>query len=66
MGCSVPILADKGFRVQDLMPAGVTVNVPPFLYSKQFTVPKVKMTTAIAHARIHVEWAIQGIIVFGF
>lgn len=55
------ILADKGFRIQDIMPTGVTVNVPPFLYSEQFTVAEAKVTTAIARARIHVERAIQRI-----
>jgi len=31
------VLADKGFVIQDLMSAGVSVNVPPFLVPSQFT-----------------------------
>lgn len=49
------ILADKGFLLHDLLPQGVTVNIPPFLNKPQFTKEQVIETTRIARARIHVE-----------
>lgn len=55
------VLADKGFVINDLMPPGVSVNVPPFLVRSQFTKEEVMMTTRIARARIHVERAIERI-----
>lgn len=53
------VIADKGFLIADLLPAGVTLNIPPFLLEKQFTPKQVAMTTNIARARIHVERAIR-------
>ena len=50
------ILADKGFLIQDILPEGVTVNVPPFLYTK-FTEQEILLTKEIASCRIHVERA---------
>jgi len=58
------ILADKGFLLHDSLPQGVTVNIPPFLTTQQFSTAQVKETTRIARARIHVERAIQRIKVF--
>lgn len=55
------ILADKGFVMQDLVPQGVSVNVPPFLKNKRFTLEEVKTTKSIARARVHVERAIARI-----
>ena len=55
------VLADKGFLIQDLMPQGVTLNLPPFLTTGQFTRAQCTMTATIARARIHVERAIQRI-----
>ena len=52
------ILADKGFVMQDLLPAGVSLNVPPFLKNRRFTKEEAQLTTTIARARIHVERAI--------
>ena len=52
------ILADKGFVMQDLLPAGVSLNVPPFLKNKRFTKEEAQLTTMIARDRIHVERAI--------
>ena len=49
------ILADKGFLIQDLAPPGVTVNIPPFLMNKRFSVAEVMRTRSIAQARIHIE-----------
>lgn len=55
------ILADKGFLIQDLLPAGVSLNIPPFLSTPQFTEAQVYETQKIAKARIHVERAIRRI-----
>ena len=51
------ILADKGFLIQDLLPAGVSLNIPPFLEHGKFTESEVKLTRKIASCRIHVERA---------
>jgi len=55
------ILADKGFVMQDLLPPGVSLNVPPFLKHGKFTREEARLTTTIARARIHVERAIARI-----
>lgn len=55
------ILADKGFLIKDLLPAGVSLNIPPFLTTPQFTESQVYETQRIAKARIHVERAIRRI-----
>lgn len=51
------VLADKGFVIQDLVPNGVSVNIPPFLNNGSFTESEAKTTKAIAKCRIHVERA---------
>lgn len=53
------ILADKGFLLQDVLPQGVSINIPPFLVNPQFTPAEIQKTKNIARARIHVERAIQ-------
>jgi hypothetical protein len=54
------ILADKGFLIRDILPPGVTLNIPSFLSSsRQFTDAQVVSNRAISRARIHVERAIQ-------
>lgn len=53
------VLADKGFLIKDIMPPGVSVNIPPFLTTAQFTPEQVRQTECIARARIHVERAIR-------
>ncbi|XP_065174752.1 uncharacterized protein LOC135826565 [Sycon ciliatum] len=58
------VLADKGFLIHDLMPAGVSLNLPPFLTTPQFTAAQANVTARIARARIHVERAIQRIKIF--
>ena len=56
------VMADKGFTVQDLLPLGVCLNIPPFLGSKgQITPEEVVQTQQIASLRIHVERAINKI-----
>ena len=51
------VLADKGFVIQDLVPKGVSVNIPPFLNNGAFTESEARATKAIAKCRIHVERA---------
>ena len=51
------ILADKGFLIQDIVPTGVSVNIPPFLNRGKFTESEAKATKSIARCRIHVERA---------
>ena len=52
------VLADKGFLIQDILPANVTLNIPPFLTNGVFTRQESIYTIKIARARIHVERAI--------
>ncbi|XP_068742187.1 uncharacterized protein [Montipora capricornis] len=49
------VLADKGFLIQDLVPNGVSVNIPPFLNHGTFTESEARATKAIAKCRIHNE-----------
>ncbi|KAG0437981.1 hypothetical protein HPB47_017202 [Ixodes persulcatus] len=52
------LLADKGFLIRALLPPGVSLNIPPFLSTPQFTPQQVLMTKLIARAHVHVERAI--------
>ena len=55
-------MADKGFTIDDLLPLGVTLNIPPFLeFNSQMTAQDVIKTREIASVRIHVERAINKI-----
>ena len=51
------ILADKGFLISDILPTGVSINIPPFLLKNQFSREQCILTRNIARARIHVERA---------
>ena len=52
------ILADKGFTIFEKLPAGVSLNIPPFLRGKShFTKQEAELCFKIAKARIHVERA---------
>ena len=53
------VMADKGFTLRDILPQGVTLNIPSFLVNGQFTEEEAKRNKLIAGARIHVERAIQ-------
>ena len=53
------VLADKGFTITDLMPEGVSLNIPPFLNTPQFSVDEIYETTRTAQARIHIERVIN-------
>ena len=56
------VMADKGSTLQDLLPLGVFLNIPPFLGSKgQMTPEEVVQIQQIAFLRIHVERAINKI-----
>ena len=56
------VMADKGFTIQDLLPLGVSLNIPPFLAtSSQMPAEEVIKTQEIASLRIHVERAINKI-----
>lgn len=55
-------MADKGFRIQDLLDdIKVQLNTPPFLTREQFSEEEVEETEEIASLRIHVERRIQRI-----
>ena len=49
------ILADKGFLIHDMVPSGVSVNIPPFLQHGKFTESEAAATKNIARCRIHVD-----------
>lgn len=51
------VLADKGFLIQDIVPNGVSVNIPPLLNNGTFTESEARATKAIAKCLIHVERA---------
>lgn len=56
------VMADKGFTIQDLLPVGVSLNIPPFLGSSaQMPAEDVVKTQQIASLRIHIERAINKI-----
>ena len=45
------ILADNGFLIADVVPTGVSVNIPPFLYNGKFNEGESKNTKTIAQCR---------------
>ena len=49
--------ADKGLLIEDIVPNGVSVNIPPFLNNGTFTESEARATKAIVKCRIHVERA---------
>ena len=56
------VMADKGFTIEDLLPLGVTLNIPPFLgCNTQMAAQDVIKTQEIASVRIHIERAINKI-----
>ena len=55
------IMADRGFTIEDILPAGVTLNVPPRLNESGQLTENERSTTRIASIRIHVERAIEWI-----
>jgi len=68
LNCLVPgdaVMAGKGFNIEDLLPDGVKLYIPPFKDAPQFTSDQVQETFGVARARIHVERAINRIKRFG-
>lgn len=56
------ILADEVFLISDLLPVGVSVNIPPFLlFIFSIHTKSNYETLTIAKARVHVEHAINRI-----
>lgn len=56
------VMADKGFTIQDVLPFGVSLNIPPLLgSSSQMPAEDVVKTQDIASLRIHVKRAINKI-----
>ena len=56
------IMADRGFDIADDMPAGVGLNIPPFLNgASQLSLNAENETRKVAALRVHVERAIQRI-----
>ena len=54
------VMADKGFTIDDILPLGVSLHIPPFLgMSDQMAAEDVIATQEIASLRIHVERAIN-------
>ncbi|KAJ8388261.1 hypothetical protein AAFF_G00135220 [Aldrovandia affinis] len=52
------VMADKGFTIRDILPEGVSLNIPTFLVNGQFTMEEINHNR-LASARIHVERSIQ-------
>ena len=53
------IMADRGFDIAEILPRGVTLNLPPFKGTlDQLNATEVEETARIAAVRIHVERAI--------
>ena len=56
------LMADRGFDIEEELPKGVTLNIPPFLNGKkQLTLEKELETRRIASVRVHVERATERI-----
>ena len=54
-------MADKGFTVEDLLPLGVSLNIPPFLEVRSKSALRKWLRQSIAFLCIHVERAINKI-----
>ena len=53
------VMVDRGFDISNIVPDGVSVNMPPFLAGReQMTAAETEETMSIASVRIHVERAI--------
>ena len=56
------VMADKGFTIEDLLPLGISLNLPAFLGgSSQMPAEDVVKTQEIVSLRIHIERAINKI-----
>ena len=53
------VMVDRGFDISNIVPDGVSVNMPPLLAGReQMTVAEAEETISIVSVRIHVERAI--------
>ena len=52
------VMVDQGFDISNIVPDGVTVNMPPFLAGRDQVTAAETETMSIASVRIHVERAI--------
>ncbi|XP_065308120.2 uncharacterized protein [Dermacentor albipictus] len=57
------IMVDKGFKVDDLLPRGVVLHMPPFRIpgEAQMSAKDVEATKHVASARVHIERVIRRI-----
>ena len=54
------VMADRGFELDDDLPEGVSLNIPPFMRGKsQLSMQEETETRRIASVRVHVERAIE-------
>ena len=52
-------MADRGFNIEDLLPVGITLNLPPYKGQRdQLTAEEAEEISKIACVRIHVERAV--------
>ena len=49
------ILADKGFLIADIIPQGVSLNIPSFLANPKFTDNEIVQSRKNSRARVHIE-----------
>ena len=54
-------MADRGFDIEDILPTGVTLNIPPSLNGNDQPTLEEVSTRKIASAHVHVERAIARI-----
>ncbi|KAK3912778.1 Biotin--protein ligase [Frankliniella fusca] len=52
------VMADKGFPIGDILPPGVSLSLPPFQETPQFTRGQIFETLQIERSPVHVERAI--------
>ena len=53
-------MADRGFTLEDDLPEGISLNIPPFLNGEpQLSLSSENETRQIASVRVHVERAIE-------
>lgn len=57
------VMVDKGFKVDDLLPQGVSLHIPPFRVpgEAQMSARDVEATQNVASARVHIERVIRRI-----
>jgi len=55
------IISDKRFLIKDILSRGVSLNIPPFLDTLQFTPNQIVLTGIITNAQINIERVIQRI-----